>query len=243
MELSPYLTLSRIGQVRVSEYSPAEIHGIKIWIKSNTGLYQDSGKTTPVTTDGDPIGCVADQSGNGLDLSASSGARRPTYKVNIKNGYPSIRTDGVDDSLTRAFTWNQPEHIFIVWKPIALPVVYRLFGSNTALNWSWLNTFGNHVLFAGATGCAINTYSAGAWNITEAIYNGASSIHRRNDASDVTGNPSTTNPDGFTLGDLYDGASSGVNADILEVIGYSSVIAAGDRIKVREYLNVKYAIF
>lgn len=44
-------------------------------------LWQDSARTTPVTADGDPVGCIEDLSGNGNHMIQTSAANKPLYKT------------------------------------------------------------------------------------------------------------------------------------------------------------------
>ena len=44
-------------------------------------LWQDSARTTPVTSDGDPVGAMDDKSGNGNNALQVTDAKRPTYKT------------------------------------------------------------------------------------------------------------------------------------------------------------------
>ena len=64
--------------------------GIKGWWSADAGVTQSSGA----------ISLVADQSGNGNDLSAS-GAARPTLVTNTLNALPIIRFDGVTNELRK----------------------------------------------------------------------------------------------------------------------------------------------
>lgn len=50
--------------------------------------------------DGDPIASWADSSGNGATMAQSLPASRPLYKINILNGLPVVRFDGLDDYLS-----------------------------------------------------------------------------------------------------------------------------------------------
>jgi hypothetical protein len=54
-----------------------------VWLDptDSSTMWQDSGKTTPVTTDGDPIGYWEDKSGNGNHWSQSDNSRRPVWKT------------------------------------------------------------------------------------------------------------------------------------------------------------------
>ena len=44
-------------------------------------LFQDSAGTTPVTTDGDPVGLIVDKSGNNHNAVQANNDRRPTFKI------------------------------------------------------------------------------------------------------------------------------------------------------------------
>lgn len=228
----------------IYQFTPNFFPNLKIWLKSDTGITLSGAPAT----NGGAVDSWADQSGNGLHLTQGTAANQPTYRTSILNGSGGVETDGVNDCLSRSFTWNQPQHIFIVWKPITLPTLFRWYGSYSSAspNWCGINFFGSPSamrIFAGATACDISTYAANTWNIAELIVNGASSVQKRNNEADSTGNPSTSNPDGFNIGDQYDGAGVGVNGQFVEVIGYSSVLASSRRDMVRAYLNNKFRVY
>lgn len=60
-------------------------------------MWQDSGKTTPVTAAGDPVGYIADKSGMGNDARQTTSGQRPTLQTSGGLWYLSF--DGSDDSL------------------------------------------------------------------------------------------------------------------------------------------------
>lgn len=60
-------------------------------------MWQDSGKTTPVTAAGDPVGYIADKSGRGNDAYQTTSGQRPTLQTSGGLWYLSF--DGSDDSL------------------------------------------------------------------------------------------------------------------------------------------------
>ncbi|WP_243612743.1 hypothetical protein [Shimia aestuarii] len=60
-------------------------------------LFQDAAGTIPVTSDGDPVGCVQDKSGNGHDAVQVTPAARPTWRTNGSLSW--IEFDGVDDHM------------------------------------------------------------------------------------------------------------------------------------------------
>ena len=58
-------------------------------------LFQDTAGTTPVTVNGDPVGLVLDNSGNGINATQSVSSKRMVYKTSP----PSLYLDKVDDEL------------------------------------------------------------------------------------------------------------------------------------------------
>ena len=46
-------------------WSPAKLSNLALWLRSDSGLYQDTGKLTPASSDGDVVGAWEDLSGNG----------------------------------------------------------------------------------------------------------------------------------------------------------------------------------
>ncbi len=88
-------------------YSPATVFdGGKAggwWRPDVVGdLFQDSTATTAVTADGDPVGCIADASGNGNPLKQATTAEQLTYDTDTP--YDNVFGDGSNDGvLTDAF--------------------------------------------------------------------------------------------------------------------------------------------
>ena len=74
-----------------------------IWIKPRdwTTLFQNSGGTGAVTTEGDPVGRATDQSGRGNNMIQSTSAARPV--VTTVGGYRCADFDGVDDLWSTGF--------------------------------------------------------------------------------------------------------------------------------------------
>lgn len=73
------------------------------WFDSNdlSTLFQDSARTTPVTSDGDPVGAWDDKSGNGNHLTQATASERPVYRTS--GGLSWVEFDQVDDNLTVTF--------------------------------------------------------------------------------------------------------------------------------------------
>jgi hypothetical protein len=60
-------------------------------------LFQDAAGTTPVTSDGDPVGLMQDKSGNGNDATQVTSAARPAYRTDGTLHW--LEFDDVDDHL------------------------------------------------------------------------------------------------------------------------------------------------
>ena len=70
-------------------------------------LFQDSAGTVAVTADGDPVGLMLDQSGNGNHATQSVSGRRPVYRTDGTLHW--LQPDGVDDNFlvqNKAFNLN-----------------------------------------------------------------------------------------------------------------------------------------
>ena len=70
-------------------------------------LFQDAAGTVPVTADGDPVGRMLDQSGNGNHATQSVSGRRPVYRTDGTLHW--LQPDGVDDNFlvqNKAFNLN-----------------------------------------------------------------------------------------------------------------------------------------
>jgi hypothetical protein len=64
-------------------------------VNGTQALFQDDAGTVPATTDGDPVGLMHDQSGNGNSAAQSISAARPTYNTSPDR----LSLDKVDDAL------------------------------------------------------------------------------------------------------------------------------------------------
>lgn len=81
---------------------PQDIPGLRVWLKSDTGCYQErtgASATTPATATNDPVGSWLDQSGGSRHYTAAADGNRPTIQTSQINGKPALRFDGTDDYL------------------------------------------------------------------------------------------------------------------------------------------------
>ena len=71
-------------------------------VNGEQALFQDSAGTVPVTADGDPVGRMLDQSGNGNHATQSISGSRPVYRTDGTLHW--LEFDGVDDLFVTAST-------------------------------------------------------------------------------------------------------------------------------------------
>jgi hypothetical protein len=64
----------------------------RIWYKSDAGVYSNAGTTLAVS--GSQVQQWNDQSGVGNHAVQATAARRPTYRLNMANGFPALRLNG-----------------------------------------------------------------------------------------------------------------------------------------------------
>lgn len=221
------------GEDRGRSFLPTDVPNLALWLDASriTGL-----------VDGDPVANWSDLSGQGRDATQGTGAARPTYKVAILNGKPVVRFDGVDDYLkTSAFTLNQPTHVFIVLTLIAQAAsAYYWDGNGQNLMAAYQRLQGLMTLYAGGNGPE-KTFGNGSTHIVSALYNGSSSELRFEGGAATTGDVSTSNAGGITLG-ARGNVAVFANIDVAEVLIYNRALAADERQKCERYLGKKYGL-
>ena len=188
-----------------------------------------------ITKDGsDLVSQWDDQSGNGRHLKQSTDTNKPTWQSD-----GSILFDGVDNYLKcDAFTFEQPETIYILFKQVTWTSGDDIFDGNAASS-GRLNqrtTTPNLAIMAGAfaannTGLAVDTYGAVC-----AVFNGASSLLQVDNGTATTGDPGAADMGGFTLGVRGDNTNGFSSIQVKEVILFPDAHDAGTRARVIRYL-------
>ncbi|MEM7370980.1 MAG: FG-GAP-like repeat-containing protein [Bacteroidota bacterium] len=92
--------------------------GIQLWLDANESgsIFQDDGGTTPVSSDGDPVGYWGDMSGNGNHVTQSSSGNQPVYRPSVSNFNGKGAIDfGTDDLLEYVMgsSYQGPYTVFI----------------------------------------------------------------------------------------------------------------------------------
>jgi hypothetical protein len=115
-------------------FSPSDLANLWGWYDSSvlSSLWQDDGRTTAVTSDGDPVGAWDDLSGNGRHALQSSAGGKPTYKTTVGGNATSLSFDGGDwlDA-----TSNDPD-----WAPMTLIAVLQATSGDTGRPCCFVNS-------------------------------------------------------------------------------------------------------
>jgi PKD repeat protein len=220
-----------------SQIRPDAIANLKLWLRADSAVtYDGSNKVSQWN----------DCSGQGNNASQVASASQPQYISNVLNGYPVIHFDGVDDFMkTAAFTLNQPENIFIVYKPVTWNGANKAIfdGYNTeSMALENYPTSPSISLYNGASYVASNNNATvGSFHVVECLYSGSNSYIKVDNTTPTTANGGTTSGGGFELGGLAGYTTYCSNVDIAEVLIYDRNLTINERLQVETYLANKYA--
>ena len=229
-------------------FSPSDISGLLLWLKGDGTLWQDSARTTPATSDGDPVGAWDDDSGNADHATQATAGARPSLQTAELNGLAVVRLDGGDMLQSVADAGQLPVSVFAVVRPDNFSAKRTVLGPSGggALAFGFNPTTGT--LFAdrasvanlgnGTTGAA-----AATWHRIGFLYDGSSYTFRLNGASTGTGSVSQS----FASRDTQVGANQGAGSepmigDLAELLVYNSVLSDTDRDNVEAYQATKYGL-
>lgn len=261
MSPSRAVLLHRRGAAgRGESFSPSSLASLTAWYKADGTLWQDAGRTTPASADGDLVGSWDDASASGLHIS-QAGTARPTLKTNIVNGKPVLRFDGTNDQLGRSVAMTAlfaaaEASIFIVMSQDSTQA------NNTPVAWNATTTTNRvltHATFADtvywdfidatATSGRVSVAQPSGWDnafhLTALMRSDSSQVIRVDRAQLVSQDPTATTLSAATavwsIGNTGSGADMFFKGDIAEVIVCNASLATTDRDNVESYLRTKYA--
>lgn len=257
-DLSLLKLITTPGLLGGGGWSPAQLSNLVCWLQRDTGLFQDAAGLTPCVSDGDVVGLWQDQSGEGNDLSQSTTANKPTYRVASFDGSVGVRFI-TDDFLTGGAGWDYaPLFTSILVKPnvnIDSGTLYGIYGLGTSaadrvtLTFGQLSAPGARLVaysdtgvgneeahydtdIASGTKCDVRVHFTAA---ETALYLGGTL--RDSDALATTA-PPISSPAEFRLGQRFGAAfSDPLNGDIAEFIVCSSIPSAGDLVLLDAYMG------
>lgn len=235
------------GSLKFTEWQPTNIAGCVLWLRSDLA-WQDAEKAVPCVNES--LIWTGEDKSLDNDIIQATEAARPIYFANgdpaIINGHPFWRFDGIDDWLRSvAFTWNQPEVIYMVLNQItwtSTDIIFDGFGASYVCLLQQYPASGDLRIYAGGAVEGVNL-PVDSFGIIRAIFNGATSSIRLNNNSPVEGNAGTSNAGGFTLGSQYEAPGYCGNFDFVEAFGYNVVPTSEEDASAMAYLNARYAIY
>jgi hypothetical protein len=173
-----------------------------------------------------------DQSGNDNHLVQATATNQPAVQPD-----GSLLFDGVDNFMKAAFTLNEPETIYLLFKQVTWTDLRRIFDGNTGDTGAVFQGTSTPLLRQFITAAtnnnnalAVDTY--GAFGV---VFNGASSATQVNLTTVSGGNPGTANMGGLTLGARGNNTGPS-NIQVKEVIVFGAAHSAETRRRVIRYL-------
>lgn len=188
-----------------------------------------------ITEAGQGVSVWADQSGNSRDLKQGTDGARPA-----KQSDGSILFNGTDEYLKcDAFTLNQPETVYILFKSVTATAADTVFDGNvgnTMRLYQSINADPTLVATSDGTALISGSLALDSYGVVCAVYNGASGVLRVNNAADVTGSVGAGNAGGFTLG-AFGTISAWANIQVKEVAIFPAAHDANTRLHTIRYLQ------
>ncbi len=232
------------GLTQIGTFLPTKISGLQLWLDANDSstLFQSSDGTLPATSDGDPLGFWADKSGSSRNAIQTDGTKKPLVRKNILNGKSGIRADGVNDYLlisSSGITSSGFTH-YIACRFLTVSGDQRIiWGATDSGNFDVYNSKFN--MYAGSPGLVgVGTALANTAYLCVTYYNGASSSLKVNNNT-YNGNPGSNYPTSYRL--FSNNNVNYGNAEIFEIMTYSSILSSSDDLAVIRYLNNKWNIY
>lgn len=235
-----YLQERRRGRASLPFTSPADIAGLKLWLRADTLALADN----------DPVALWPDSSGSGNDVAQSDGLKMPLFKTGILNGQPVVRFDGVDDTLFKlaagGFSCTQGHTIIAVLNPTTAVSFGMAVVTNPAFNELRQTGGGGAAEWMVPSGFFQvdgSEYLEGLWRIWTGTYNVASHtiqlfINGVSQGTAVDAGP-------LSVSDIYLGSRADLYfwlGDMAEVLVYDAALSATDRQNIEAYLAAKYAL-
>lgn len=251
--MSALLTLFHQGGVSAG-FTPLDLTSLRAWYKADALSLNDN----------DAVATWPDSSGNGYDLAQAVGAAQPTYKTNIVNGRPVVRT--VDDYMgtasgagTRFFSASAAT-IWLVYKQPAASSVGAPFiwGTHDVTNAVGLfGAFSDNAFYFDygdetASAARISAAQPGGWDdafhIVELYRSGVTMTITIDGTVLVTSGAISDDLDPTGSAELWfasqsvTGATPSDGLDMAEMVFSNVAESAGNRTAMKQYLAAKYNI-
>ena len=239
-------TFLNVLQQGGAAFTPASISGLVAWYDFSDAatLFADSARTTPVASDGDAIGGLADKSASANHFSSTTTAR-PLYKTNIQNGKSIGRGDGSNDSMSNAGIDIGTTYTLFFAMKFAGAGTHIHISETSGRNYTILMTGGTTISHgAGAVAVGVSHgMTLPQWAIIHIVRNGTSVSFYKNGTQIGTTQTLAANTN-HIIGYLYsqNGAFSSA-IDIGEIAVYTNNPSAANVSAMLSYLNTKWAVY
>lgn len=236
--------------------TPASVSGLRAWLDSTYGLFQDNLGTTPATADGDAVGYWTDRSGNTYHATQATGTAKPTLKLNIQNGQPVLRFDGGDSlAFPNDNLLDLPITVFLALKVNgASGFRYYLARQNAATNGgvAFYADTANHAMqvidAASAYPTVVRTNAANAFDVLIAQAAEGDKAYMGRNTTSLTASTDTitsfSNAVAFnaTIGRMPTSAANFLDGDYGLILIYDSKLGATNLSAVAAYVGTKYGV-
>ena len=219
------------------EVQPGPVSGSALWMDASSpfSLAKNSDGTGGIPAPGGTVGRWTSLSGY-LWASASSA---PTYQTNVVNGLPAVRFAGSGLNFNTVVA-AQGSTVFLVYRDRNPTGLWRnVLGSNgqtpTQGNMHSLNNLNNRCLTKGGGAIAVDSTESGTNWAVQTMQVQVGDYRLWVNENSYGPNTSTTNFTPFTA--LGDG---GLTADLAEVLVYTNLLSASDRVNTIRYLRRKW---
>lgn len=191
-------------------------------------------------SNGDPVATWPDISGNGRDATQATSGKRPTWQSAGVNGRPAVRFTLASSQYMATASWTelaQPNTVVVVASISASS--YICDGIADGYRHAIFAISGMSI-FAGSSvsGSVSMPAAASVWT---GVYNGASSLLRRNGTTVASGNAGTNGLTGLTIGSRFNGAQNS-NDYICEVLVYDRLLTSDERALVEGLLIADWGL-
>lgn len=210
-------------------------------LNTNTVAWYIADDLTTITKDAGTgeVSLWKDKLNSGHDLVQNTATKLPIWSAN------GILFDGINDALkTAAFTYGQPEFIYMVVKQITW-AGGTFFDGYYAAGGMIQQYPSSPGIVAYANGGDYPTnwnLTMNTWSIVRLLFNYGSSKLQVNAGTAVTGYFGPNDISGITLGGLGSGTSDYCNVEFKEVICRNKVDSSDDETAIYNYLKNKYGL-
>lgn len=242
-----------IGLKQSPPFGPQKVHGLKLWLRADSGITLVSGK----------VSAWADQSGNGFSLTQSTAGLRPAFVASGVGARASVSFDGADDYVGLASE--------IVATSVLSTSAFTVFAVFNATAIDSATGFGTH-------DDALISISSGRFSVSlnsspQVVTSDYDGVDFRNAPTTITTGTDIVYAGRLDAGKLYSSINGGAdsagtssaNVDIstgspyvqigtaqqgpnyfngllAELLVYNVVVASADRTRVIKYLKSRYSI-